>query len=107
MDEGVHEAFRMMLVNMLVFLLSLIAFPFCWEKSKDDWNQANIPKVWCWYTLISNAQRFRILSSLIMVGFRRIGIGSNFIHVDAGYPNLEPLFDYWYGSTFRSYFASN
>ena len=31
---------------------------------------------------VSNAQRFRILASLIMVGFRRIGIGTNFIHVD-------------------------
>lgn len=40
---------------------------------------------------INNAQRFRILASLIMVGFRRIGIGTSFIHVDAGYPNSEPI----------------
>ena len=40
---------------------------------------------------VSNAQRFRILASLIMVGFRRIGIGTSFIHVDSGYPNSEPI----------------
>lgn len=39
----------------------------------------------------SNAQRFSIVSSLIMVGFHRIGIGSNFIHVDMGYPNTQPI----------------
>lgn len=40
---------------------------------------------------VTNAQRFRILTSLIMVGFRRIGIGTNFIHVDVGYTGSEPI----------------
>lgn len=39
----------------------------------------------------TNAERFRIVSSLLAFGFRRIGIGSNFIHVDDGYPNSEPI----------------
>ena len=30
--------------------------------------------------------RYRIVASLISVGFRRIGIDSRFIHVDSGYP---------------------
>ena len=36
---------------------------------------------------LTNDMRFRILSALVSIGFRRIGIGSNFIHVDSGYPN--------------------
>lgn len=40
---------------------------------------------------VANAQRFRIVSSLLVAGFRRIGIGTNFIHVDAGYPDSEPI----------------
>lgn len=40
---------------------------------------------------VTNAQRFRIVASLLVAGFRRIGIGSNFIHVDDGYPNSEPI----------------
>lgn len=39
----------------------------------------------------TNAERFRIVDSLLAVGFRRIGIGTNFIHVDDGYPNSEPI----------------
>lgn len=39
----------------------------------------------------SNAQRYAIVKSLIMAGFTRIGIGSNFIHVDSGYPGSEPI----------------
>lgn len=35
--------------------------------------------------------RFRIIRSLIAVGFHRIGIGSNFIHVDLGYKGSEPI----------------
>lgn len=30
----------------------------------------------------SSAQRFKIISGLMEAGFKRIGIGSNFIHVD-------------------------
>lgn len=40
---------------------------------------------------VTNAQRFRIVSSLLVAGFRRIGIGKNFIHVDDGYSNSEPI----------------
>lgn len=40
---------------------------------------------------VTNAMRFRILASLLVAGFRRIGIGTNFIHVDDGYPNSEPI----------------
>lgn len=39
----------------------------------------------------TNAERFRIVASLLALGFRRIGIGTNFIHVDDGYPNNEPI----------------
>lgn len=39
----------------------------------------------------TNAERFRLVNSLTYCGFRRIGIGSNFIHVDDGYPNSEPI----------------
>lgn len=39
----------------------------------------------------TNAERFRIVASLLALGFRRIGIGTNFIHVDDGYPNSEPI----------------
>lgn len=39
----------------------------------------------------TNALRFRILASLLVAGFRRIGIGVNFIHVDDGYPKSEPI----------------
>lgn len=39
----------------------------------------------------TNAERFRILASLLVAGFRRIGIGFNFIHVDDGYPDSEPI----------------
>ena len=35
---------------------------------------------------LSNDVRYRIVSALIVVGFRRIGIDSSFIHVDCGYP---------------------
>lgn len=40
---------------------------------------------------VTNAQRFRIVASLLVAGFHRIGIGDNFIHVDDGYPNSEPI----------------
>lgn len=41
---------------------------------------------------VTNAQRYRIVAALIEVGFRRIGIGSSFIHVDSGYPeSIDPL----------------
>lgn len=39
----------------------------------------------------TNAMRYRIIASLLVAGFHRIGIGTNFIHVDAGYPNSEPI----------------
>lgn len=39
----------------------------------------------------TNAERYRILVALIVFGFHRIGIGSNFIHVDCGYPASEPI----------------
>ena len=39
----------------------------------------------------TNAERFCIVNALIAVGFRRIGIGTNFIHVDSGYPSAEPI----------------
>lgn len=35
--------------------------------------------------------RFAIVNALLAVGFRRIGIGSNFIHVDAGYKGSTPI----------------
>lgn len=34
---------------------------------------------------LTNDIRYRIIDALLIVGFRRIGIGSNFIHVDSGY----------------------
>lgn len=37
----------------------------------------------------TNAERYRILASLLVAGFRRIGIGTNFIHVDVGYPDAS------------------
>lgn len=40
---------------------------------------------------VTNAQRFRIVASLLVAGFHRIGIGTNFIHVDDGYPDCEPI----------------
>lgn len=41
---------------------------------------------------VTSADRFRICAVLIDAGFRRIGIGSNFIHVDCGYPDAhDPL----------------
>lgn len=39
----------------------------------------------------TNSIRYRILGALLICGFRRIGIGSNFIHVDMGYPNTQPI----------------
>lgn len=36
---------------------------------------------------ITNDVRYRIICSLIDSGFRRIGIGKTFIHVDSGYPD--------------------
>ena len=39
----------------------------------------------------TNAERYRILASLLVAGFHRIGIGSSFIHVDAGYPDSQPI----------------
>lgn len=39
----------------------------------------------------TNAERYRIVASLFVFGFRRIGIGTNFIHVDDGYPDSEPI----------------
>lgn len=39
----------------------------------------------------TNADRYRIVTACFMAGFRRIGIGSNFIHVDNGYPDASPL----------------
>ena len=38
---------------------------------------------------VTNADRYRILASLLVAGFRRIGIGDNFIHVDSGYPDAS------------------
>lgn len=35
--------------------------------------------------------RFRIVDALLRVGFKRIGIGSNFIHCDIGYEGSEPI----------------
>lgn len=40
---------------------------------------------------VTNAQRYRIVAALLVAGFRRIGIGTNFIHVDDGYPSSEPI----------------
>ena len=40
---------------------------------------------------ITNALRYRILDALIVFGFHRIGIGTNFIHVDCGYPSSDPI----------------
>lgn len=39
----------------------------------------------------TNAERFRIVASLLVAGFHRIGIGTGFIHVDAGYPDSQPI----------------
>lgn len=39
----------------------------------------------------TSAVRFAIVVALVDVGFRRIGIGSNFIHVDDGYEGSDPL----------------
>lgn len=39
----------------------------------------------------TNDIRYRILDALLVFGFRRIGIGSNFIHVDMGYPKSTPI----------------
>lgn len=35
--------------------------------------------------------RYRIVTALLLVGFNRIGIGSNFIHADIGYKGSEPI----------------
>lgn len=35
--------------------------------------------------------RYRIVNALLVVGFKRIGIGSNFIHCDIGYLDSEPI----------------
>lgn len=35
--------------------------------------------------------RYRIVNALLVVGFTRIGIGSNFIHADIGYKGSEPI----------------
>lgn len=41
---------------------------------------------------VTNDMRYCIVSALIAVGFRRIGIGSSFIHVDSGYPDaVNPI----------------
>ena len=40
---------------------------------------------------ITSADRFRIVDSLFVAGFRRIGIGSTFIHVDNGYRDASSL----------------
>lgn len=37
----------------------------------------------------TNGERYLIVASLLIAGFRRIGIGSNFIHVDSGYPDAS------------------
>lgn len=39
----------------------------------------------------TNDFRFRIVRALVAVGFHRIGIGSNFIHVDLGYKGSVPI----------------
>lgn len=40
---------------------------------------------------VTDGYRYRIIASLLVAGFRRIGIGNTFIHVDTGYPNSEPI----------------
>lgn len=35
--------------------------------------------------------RFRIVNALLVVGFHRIGIGSNFIHADIGFKGSTPI----------------
>lgn len=40
---------------------------------------------------ITNAERYRMVASLLVAGFTRIGIGSTFIHVDMGYPKAQPI----------------
>lgn len=39
----------------------------------------------------TNNVRWRIVNALLAVGFKRIGIGTNFIHCDIGYPDSEPI----------------
>lgn len=39
----------------------------------------------------TNAERYRIIESFLVNGFKRIGVGSNFIHVDSGYPDSQPI----------------
>lgn len=39
----------------------------------------------------TNAERYRIVASLLVAGFHRIGIGTNFIHVDSGYRDSQPI----------------
>ena len=39
----------------------------------------------------TNAERYRIVASLLVAGFKRIGIGASFIHVDIGYPDAQPI----------------
>lgn len=39
----------------------------------------------------TNAERFRIVASLLVGGFHRIGIGTNFIHVDSGFRDSQPI----------------
>lgn len=44
--------------------------------------------------IINSSSRFRIIRSLLVVGFRRVGIASNYIHCDIDYD--KPLDVIWW-----------
>lgn len=76
------------------FVINSAFRPSAWDLSKGRSGSGAHTKIPCKAVdikCVTNAQRFCILSSLLVVGFRRIGIGSNFIHVDDEYPNSQPI----------------
>lgn len=103
-EFDLHSALLDKLRSMQALLASPLTFtsgfrPKSWELSKGrdgSSSHSKTPGLAVDISTLNSHWRYKVLAAAICVGFERIGVGKNFIHVDIDDSKAHPIVFHYY-----------